>query len=275
MDLVEPAPALHLLLERVHPVRERGPPREVDPLLGTGLHRVRAEVLLAERLDPLPPRRVRAEDLPRERERLVHDGALLRGEDDLDALPPLVVAVARRTFPGGLLERAHRLRPRPRDPVRLRIAEGQGQDDLRPARAHLAAVNGFAQDRARAQLACEPGHVLGGAGLDVEALAGIVAEPGVAETEDAVPHRQCAQALSDGDVDRAAPARDAHEEPVEEDRCLVPHQVARIVVGSQLEDRRLLTKPRRGRQDGGPGVQQGEIASGGERIHDRSDTTAV
>ncbi len=142
VDLVKPGPAVHLRLERLLLLGERRPPRELHPLVWTELHRVGAEVLLAERLDPLPFRWVRTEDLPGERERLVHDGALLRSEGEIDTLPRLVVAVARRTPPGDLLEGAYRLRPRPCNPHRLGVANSQGQDDLRLPRAHLPAVNG-------------------------------------------------------------------------------------------------------------------------------------
>src|SRR6266540_2052181 len=64
-----------------------------------------------------------------------------------------------------------------------------------------------------------------------------------------------------GDVQRTVSARDADEEPVEQDPRLVEHDVAKLVGGRWLEAPRLAREPRRGSRE------RGEVRGGGERAH--------
>src|SRR5207237_888896 len=61
----------------------------------------------------------------------------------------------------------------------------------------------------------DPGHLLGGAGIEAELFAGIVSDAGVAEPEHAVPLAERVEPVADGHVDPSATARERVEDGVE------------------------------------------------------------
>ncbi len=95
------------------------------------------EVLLDHGLEPLRAPRA-GQELPGERERLVHDRAVVVAEPDPETGPLRVSLAAVPRLADGGLERPDRLAPGALDPARLRVADGDGEDGLRVAQANLA-----------------------------------------------------------------------------------------------------------------------------------------
>jgi len=137
------------------------------------------------------------------------------------------------------LERPDRLGPRTLHPCRLVRAGRERQDDLRLPRADHPASHRRAQQRPRAKLPREPGHVPGRGLTHAEPLARVVAEAREPEPHEAVAPRERVERLSDGDLERAAPPRDAGEEAVHEGRGLGAGEVLPVRGGGRVERPRL------------------------------------
>jgi hypothetical protein len=176
------------------------------------------------------------QDLPRERHRLVEPGAALGRERHADELPPLFLGCFGG--PGRTdsdLQRPDRIGLRARHPLLFVLAAGQGQHCLGLARAHLTAPDCLAEQRARSQLHRQPRHGLRGAASHPQALAGVVADAGVAELEHPVALGEPRQGRADRDIERPAAARHAREERVDEVGRLGPQDRLLLVGGGRLE----------------------------------------
>ena len=113
------------------------------------------------------------------------------------------------------LERADRLLPRPRHPIRFGLTPGDRQHRLRLPHADLPAPDGLGQQRAVPEPARESGHLLGGAGGDSQHFAGVVADADVAKPEDAVAAPEDVEVFADGDIEGATAAGDAGQDGVD------------------------------------------------------------
>ena len=208
-----------------------------DPgLLGVGLRGVRAEVLLADGLEPLPLRGGGAEELAGERQGLVELLASARTDGEADPLPPLLLLrpLARRGLHlGG--ERPDGTGPGLRHPGRLGLAARDRDDGLGLARAHLAGVDGLAQERPLGEVPGQPGQLLGGAAGDPEPLARVVPEPREAQAEEPVADPERGQPLAEREVDGAAPPRHADQQSVQQERRLVAQHRPALVGHDRLE----------------------------------------
>ncbi len=194
------------------------------------------EVLLADRLEPLPLWRPWPQELPRERHGLVELGALLGEERHANELPFLLFRCG--DGPGRAdsgLEHPDCLGPRPRHPLLLVLAAGKGQYSLRLARAHLAAPDRLVQQRPRSQLQRQPRHGLRGAAGHAQPLAGVVADARVAELERPITLGEPRQGRADRDIERPAAPRHASEERVDEIGRLGPQDRLLLVGGGRLE----------------------------------------
>ena len=169
---------------------------------------VRAEVLLAKRLEKLPPGRRGIDDLARDLHGILDRGHLLGVEADADGSPLLVLerapAIRAHSWASRGLGRARRIvalhrirgiprpghaplpdrrfqgsdgaRPRQLDPLRLLVPQGVRQHCLGRALGHLARPNRGPEDGTLPQLAREPRHLLRGARRDPELLPCVIAE---------------------------------------------------------------------------------------------------
>lgn len=241
LELLEVAPALRLLLERepgrVPPLAAPAPRRalerrrrgfRVEVLEAKPLRlRVRGEVLLAERLDALPPRRRRAQHGPRQRERLAQRGPVPVGELEFErsqrpAGLPVVRrrAITARPVPHRQREGSDRLDPRPRHPALLVRPPGDAQDHLRLAQRHLARAHRRVEQRALAEARREPRQPARGGLRQAQPLARVVAQARVAQAQRAAARLERTQPVAQGNVERARAPGHARQQPVDQLRRL-------------------------------------------------------
>jgi hypothetical protein len=148
---------------------------------------VRAEELLAHLLQPLTPERGRTDHLPGELDHLVHERSPLGRDAHAEAHPSFILFGLRGAGPfHGGPQRADRFRACPRYPGSFGVALRHGKHGLGRADAHLARPDRGPQERTAAQLPGQPRHLLRGARVDPESLAGVVADARATEAERAV-----------------------------------------------------------------------------------------
>ena len=259
---VEVAPAVVLALEPLaelgRRLRRTDPEERVDVLARAGRTRARAvrdfgrgtwirmtpQILLRDRLHPLPLRRVRAKHLAGHLQRPVDDLAILRLEVDHDPRPALLLVVrGRRSIPARRRdEPTHRVALRPFHPLRLGVPDGDDDDGDRLLEAHLARSHRRAEHRPRPEVARQLHPLLRRPRRERELLARVVAEVRVPEPHRPVARTEAVQALAHRDRDRPAPARDLHEELVDEQRSLVAQKVPAILRQHRQERPRLLAE---------------------------------
>ena len=217
--LHERRPPRALLLEpflrRLHPVVDGHGRHRVGEALAVG-RRMRPDAFLAEHHEPFPLRHVGAEGLAGERDGFIEAVPPCGRNVDADPVPLLVLlGVATAGILHRSLERADRLLPCPRHPIRFGLAPGDRQHRLRLPHADLPAPDGLGQQRAVPEPARESGHLLGGAGGDSQHLAGVVADADVAKPEDAVAGPEDVEVFADGDIEGATAAGDAGQDGVD------------------------------------------------------------
>ncbi len=229
----EVAPAVVFLLQPGLDAGCRGhlPGAGVPPgliLLPRLVLRMGGEVLLAERLHPLPPGRGRAEELPREPQRLLHDLPALAVHVERDPLEGLVLLLGQAPVHGSA-ERPDRVPPRLGHPERLGVPLGHRQHSLGLLEADLARADRFPEQGPFAQLPRQLSQLEGRPRGERQGLACVVADPRVPEPHRAVPRAERRQALAHRN--RNGPARPGHldEQPVHEERRLVAEQVLPLV----------------------------------------------
>ena len=188
------------------------------------------QVLLADDLEPVPDRGGRAEQLSRERQRLVEHDVPFGREHELDALPGL--ALLGRLGAGlahRLLELPNGGSTRSLHPGALHVAASDHQHGLGLSDGDLAAPHGAREQGPLSQLAGEPDEPLRRGAANAEPLARVVADGREAEPENAVALRERGEGLAQGHVERPMPPRHAREERVDEDAGLAAAHVPALV----------------------------------------------
>src|SRR6266850_1994794 len=234
---------LEQLLERLdHALDRSGSRRVVNAACAR--RSTPAEILLSDRLQDLPLRRIRAQRFPRERYRFVDGRLRLRRNLEADPPPRLFL----RLRPALRLHGRFQITNGPpgarsRYPDVLDVPDRHAHHRFRLACAHLTRANRLVQTRPIPQRLREACHLDRRARRQPEALAGVVADVRVPELVHPVADGERIEHFANRNVQRSVAARHANEERIDQPRKLVASRLVALTRQRPFQEKR--SRPKR------------------------------